>query len=147
MSFFDGSAVKYGLPLPRSRDESYVDYLARLPVDRGVLAEMVRVDGWDGPEMVASVRATRHLKNGQNYCIERFAGPLDTFRSAVARPHESAWMMSDGASPDATATARPKKEENASGDSSKGVRNSNRHPESPAPLPRAAELRLALRCS
>ena len=45
---------------------------------------MVRVDGWDGPEMVASVRATRHLKNGQNYCIERFAGPLDTFRSAVA---------------------------------------------------------------
>ncbi|KAH8044289.1 hypothetical protein JL722_14767 [Aureococcus anophagefferens] len=74
----------YGLPPARSRDESYVDYLGRLDTNRGLLAEMVRVDAWDLHEAVESVRTTRRYAGFHSVCLERFMGAKKGFDDAVA---------------------------------------------------------------
>ncbi|KAH8056303.1 hypothetical protein JL722_7608 [Aureococcus anophagefferens] len=73
----------YGLPPARSRDESYVDYLGRLDTNRGLLAEMVRVDAWD-LQAVESVRTTRRYAGFHSVCLERFMGAKKGFDDAVA---------------------------------------------------------------
>ena len=74
----------YGLPPARSRDESYVDYLGRLDTERGLLAEMVRVEAWDLHEAVESVRTTRRYAGFHSVCLERFMGAKQGFDDAVA---------------------------------------------------------------
>jgi len=74
----------YGLPPARSRDESYVDYLGRLDTNRGLLAEMVRVEAWDLHEAVESVRTTRRYAGFHSVCLERFMGAKKGFDDAVA---------------------------------------------------------------
>lgn len=85
-----GAVGKYGLPTA-SGAANYPTYLQSLTREQGVLAEMLRTQAWDLPEMVASFTAVEcsHPGKGKgtyiNVCLEDLMGDRAGFDAAMAR--------------------------------------------------------------
>ena len=89
--FLDAAAVgKYGLPTANA-DGNYPAYLQSLTREQGVVAEIVRTQAWDLPEMVAAFAAVECVHPGKgkgtylNVCLEDLMGDRAVFEGTIAR--------------------------------------------------------------